>query len=261
MTTITKRVLAIALTGALLAPAISTAEAGPRHGWNDHRGGWNDHRGGWDRHQPRRHQGGHKKKKNNDVGAAVAAGIIGLAAGAILLGATNQRSYAQPAPSYYPPAPYPGRVSGTGYQPCGAPRRRRQRLAERHDALLRPARGGGQAPHHRDGGQHLRSVHPQRQRDHPQLAVQPVPERRLQAAQTRGDQGLSRPVRHRSEPRQNCAVRRRLQPLQTGPIRAKPRIRRRNCEIQHHADRPHRVWENDDGPNIGSHAQRALRYG
>lgn len=117
MTTITKRVLAIALTGALLAPAISTAEAGPRHGWNDHRGGWNDHRGGWDRHQPRRHHGGHKKKKNNDVGAAVAAGIIGLAAGAILLGATNQRSYAEPAPSYYPPAPYPGRVSGTGYQP------------------------------------------------------------------------------------------------------------------------------------------------
>jgi len=109
MTTITKRVLAIALTGALLAPTLSTAEAGPRHGWNNHRGGAHHH-------QPRRHHGGHKKKRD-DVGAAVAAGIIGLAAGAILLGATSQPSYAAPAPDYYPPAPYPGRVSGTGYQP------------------------------------------------------------------------------------------------------------------------------------------------
>ncbi|MBD1547482.1 BA14K family protein [Roseibium aggregatum] len=109
MTTISKRVLAIALTGALLVPAMTTAEAGPR-------GGWDNHRGGWNHHEPRRHHDG-RRKKNNDVGAAVAAGIIGLAAGAILLGATSQPRYAEPAPNYYPPAPYPGRVSGYGYQP------------------------------------------------------------------------------------------------------------------------------------------------
>ncbi|WP_417669974.1 BA14K family protein [Roseibium sp.] len=114
----TSRVLAVALAGALLAPTFSAAEAGPRDGWRGHHGGHGHHRP----HRP--HHGHHKKKnKNGDVGAAVAAGIIGLAAGAILLGATSRPSYAAPAPSYYPPAPTPGRVHGPGpsygygYQP------------------------------------------------------------------------------------------------------------------------------------------------
>lgn len=104
----TKRIIAIALSGAMLLPAISMAEAGPRDGWRDHRGGG-------DHHRPNRGGHGHKKH-NNDLGAAVAAGVIGLAAGAILLGATSQRSYAAPAPAYYPPAPARGPVYG-GYQP------------------------------------------------------------------------------------------------------------------------------------------------
>jgi len=113
-----KRLVAAALTGALLLPTVATAEAGPRHGWND-RGGkhYNHHR---KHHKHHRKHGKHRRHKNNDnLGAAVAAGVIGLAAGAILLGATSQPSYAGPPPTnYYPPAPYPGRVHGhVGYQP------------------------------------------------------------------------------------------------------------------------------------------------
>lgn len=112
-----KRLVAAALTGVLLLPTVATAEAGPRHGWND-RGGHH--------HKHHRKHNNHRRHKNNDnLGAAVAAGVIGLAAGAILLGATSQPSYAGPPPvnnyppaNYYPPAPYPGRVQGpVGYQP------------------------------------------------------------------------------------------------------------------------------------------------
>jgi hypothetical protein len=110
--TTTKRILAVALAGAMMLPAVTMAEAGPRNGWNGHHGGGHHHRQGPGRH--------HGKKKNGDVGAAVAAGIIGLAAGAILLGATSRPSYAGPPPvNYYPPAPGPGRVheAGYGFQP------------------------------------------------------------------------------------------------------------------------------------------------
>lgn len=115
MQTLGKRFMAAALSGALLLPAITTAEAGHRNGWRGQQ------------HHHQHHRPHHKRKKNNDnVGAAVAAGIIGLAAGAILLGATSRPSYAgpPPGPAYpprgpaYPPAPYPGHVSGPiGYQP------------------------------------------------------------------------------------------------------------------------------------------------
>ncbi len=111
MTTATKRILAVIMAGALLAPGITAAEAGPKHGWRGHHGGHGHHRP----HRPGRHH----HKKHNHAGAAVAAGIIGLAAGAILLGATSRPSYAAPPPpprNYYPPAPYPGRVvHGPGY--------------------------------------------------------------------------------------------------------------------------------------------------
>jgi len=110
---VSKRLVAAALTGALLLPTVATAEAGPRHGWRE---GGNSHHYG---HGHRKHGKHRRHKGNNNLGAAVAAGVIGLAAGAILLGATSQPRYAAPprAP-YYPPAPYPGRVHGTlGYQP------------------------------------------------------------------------------------------------------------------------------------------------
>ncbi|GAA0774324.1 BA14K family protein [Roseibium denhamense] len=121
MQTLSKRLVAAVLTSALLLPTVSAAEAGPRDGWRNN-GGWHE------RHRPhRKHHKHHKhrkhKKNNDNIGAAVAAGVIGLAAGAILLGATSQPSRAAPPvthypPNYYPPAPYPGHVSGpVGYQP------------------------------------------------------------------------------------------------------------------------------------------------
>jgi len=96
MNAMSKRLLAAVLSGAMLLPMVASAEAGPRHGWRDH-----------DRHD--HHRPHHRKHKNNNAGAAVAAGIIGLVAGAILLGATSRPSYAgpPPGPAYYPPAPYP----------------------------------------------------------------------------------------------------------------------------------------------------------
>ncbi len=107
-----KRLIAAALTSAILLPTVATAEAGSRHGWRDYRS---------DRHHyhHRKHNRHGHHKNNGNLGAAVAAGVIGLAAGAILLGATSQPSYAGPPPAnYYPRAPYPGRVSpAAGYQP------------------------------------------------------------------------------------------------------------------------------------------------
>ncbi|MBD8890602.1 BA14K family protein [Roseibium litorale] len=107
--TLSKRILTAVLSGTLLISGLNLAEAGPRHGWND------GPRHGWD-HNPRPPRYDHHRRHNNNAGAAVAAGVIGLAAGAILLGSMNQQSRAAPAPSYYPPAPYPGSVS-SGLQP------------------------------------------------------------------------------------------------------------------------------------------------
>ncbi|POF29580.1 BA14K family protein [Roseibium marinum] len=120
MNNTSKRMIAAALTGALLLPTIATAEAGPRNSWNNNRGDHNQHYGSHRKQKGHNNNQGYKKHGNNgNLGAAVAAGVIGLAAGAILLGATRQPSYAGPPPvNYYPPAPYPGRVHGTvGYQP------------------------------------------------------------------------------------------------------------------------------------------------
>lgn len=105
MKSVSKRLIAAALTGALLLPTVATAEAGPKHGWNN--------RGGHHHHGKKRH------RNNDNVGAAVAAGVIGLAAGALIAGANRQPVYAGPPPvSYHPPAPYPGQVYGpAGYQP------------------------------------------------------------------------------------------------------------------------------------------------
>ncbi|MCX2721854.1 BA14K family protein [Roseibium salinum] len=108
MTNMSKRLIAAALAGTLLLPTVVTAEAGSRHGWRDYHS---------NNHSSYRK---HKRHRNNDnVGAAVAAGVIGLAAGAILLGTTNQPRYAGPPPvNYYRPAPYPGRVhENVSYQP------------------------------------------------------------------------------------------------------------------------------------------------
>ncbi|EEQ96232.1 BA14K family protein [Brucella intermedia] len=86
-------ILAAASLAAVAAPlATASADSWGRHGWN---------RGGWDRPYYRDRHRGH--------GDAVAAGVIGLAAGALIGSALSQPqpTYVQPAPVYAPPPPPP----------------------------------------------------------------------------------------------------------------------------------------------------------
>ncbi|MFK0684063.1 BA14K family protein [Ochrobactrum sp. BD67] len=92
-------IMAAASLAAVAAPlATASADSWGRHGWD--RGGWN--RGGWDRP--------YYRERHRDHSDAVAAGVIGLAAGALLGSALSQPSqptYVQPAPVYAPPPPPP----------------------------------------------------------------------------------------------------------------------------------------------------------
>ncbi|HHV68664.1 BA14K family protein [Brucella intermedia] len=86
-------ILAAASLAAVAAPlATASADSWGRHGWD---------RGGWDRPYYRDRHRGH--------GDAVAAGVIGLAAGALIGSALSQPqpTYVQPAPVYAPPPPPP----------------------------------------------------------------------------------------------------------------------------------------------------------
>ncbi|MXN63487.1 BA14K family protein [Stappia sp. GBMRC 2046] len=92
--TFATKALAAVLAGAIVLPSVTTsAEAGHRHGWRNNHGHHHNHR-------PR-----HGRRHDNDAGAAVAAGVIGLAAGAILGSALSQpREYIDPPrPVYAPP--------------------------------------------------------------------------------------------------------------------------------------------------------------
>ena len=119
MKPIGKTILAATLSIAMVMPTVSSAEAGPRHGRGYEHGGPYF---GPDYHMHRKHHRKHRrherKRKNDNVGAAVAAGIIGLAAGAILLNATRPSYAAPPINPGYAPAPPRGTVYGqVGYQP------------------------------------------------------------------------------------------------------------------------------------------------
>lgn len=126
MNTLTKRILTAALSASLLAPLATGAQAG---GWGDRHGGWGHGRGfergydrgydrGWeDRNRVERGRHEERGRKRNNTDAALAAGVIGLAAGAILLGTmSGGASASTPPPAYYPPAhapiPAPGPVYG-----------------------------------------------------------------------------------------------------------------------------------------------------
>ncbi|KAB2685365.1 MULTISPECIES: BA14K family protein [Brucella/Ochrobactrum group] len=87
-------ILAAASLAAVAAPlATASADSWGRPGWD---------RGGWDRP--------YYRERHRDHSDAVAAGVIGLAAGALLGSALSQPSqptYVQPAPVYAPPPPPP----------------------------------------------------------------------------------------------------------------------------------------------------------
>jgi len=92
-------ILAVASIAAVSAPlAAASADSWGRRGWDG--GGWN--RGGWDRPY-------YRHRDRDRTGDAVAAGVIGLAAGALLGSALSQPqpTYVQPAPVYAPPPPPP----------------------------------------------------------------------------------------------------------------------------------------------------------
>lgn len=101
-------ILGFAAMAAVAAP-ISTASADSwrgNGGWNNGRhGGWHGGRNDWNRPRPN-----YDRPRKRDRSDAIAAGVIGLAAGAIIAGALSQPStptYAPPPPPrvYYPPQP------------------------------------------------------------------------------------------------------------------------------------------------------------
>jgi hypothetical protein len=102
------RTLALAVAGAMLLPAVSVAQAddGGRHWRND--GG---HHKSFRHH---RHRGG--KHRGNDVGAALAIGVIGLAAGAIIGGALSSPR-PEPEIVYDPRYPHHYGNGGRYYDP------------------------------------------------------------------------------------------------------------------------------------------------
>lgn len=96
---VTSSCLALVLSTALVLPTLTSAEAGGgRKHWRQHGGNHQAHRP----HRPRHH---YKKKNNNDVGAAVAAGVIGLAAAAVIGSALSAPEPIDPDPVYVPPRP------------------------------------------------------------------------------------------------------------------------------------------------------------
>lgn len=112
-------ILSIAAASAVAAP-ISTASADSwrgNGGWNNGRhNGWHGNRPDWNRPPPNRGPKWDRPRKR-DNGNAIAAGVIGLAAGAIIAGALSQPS----SPSYAPPPPrvyYPPQPAYNAYPPA-----------------------------------------------------------------------------------------------------------------------------------------------
>lgn len=105
-----KKIISVVLAGVLalgtLGAGTVTASADPH--WRGHHGGkhWSGHHRGrhWDRgrrHWNRGHRGRHYNRRHHDNGAAIGAGIAGLAIGAIVGGAlANDRYYERPVPIY-----------------------------------------------------------------------------------------------------------------------------------------------------------------
>jgi Ni/Co efflux regulator RcnB len=93
---------AIVATSFLVTPIAAQAQSGARSDGSfqvaDHRGGWRGHNRDWRRHHHNRHRGWrggprYYHRDNNNWGGAAAAGIIGLAAGAMIANSANQPRY------------------------------------------------------------------------------------------------------------------------------------------------------------------------
>ena len=106
---LSSRLLAAALIGAFVLPTVvaTSAEAKDRrHGWHNRHDNWQG------RHHRRNNNWRHRRDRDNgsDVGAAIALGVIGLAAGAAIASSTSQPDYIDP--------PYDPRYApGYGYVP------------------------------------------------------------------------------------------------------------------------------------------------
>lgn len=108
--------IAILATAAIATVAVPLSTASADH----RRGGWNGHHGGW-YDGPRRPYYKYRDYRRDRTGDAIAAGVLGLAAGAIIGGALSQPRYNEaprviydPNTNYYPAAPQ--------YRPVTAPR-------------------------------------------------------------------------------------------------------------------------------------------
>jgi Ni/Co efflux regulator RcnB len=93
---------AIVATSFLATPIAAQAQSGVRADGSfqvaDHRGGWRGHNRDWRRHHNNRHHGWrggsrYYYRDNDNWGGAAAAGIIGLAAGAMIANSANQPRY------------------------------------------------------------------------------------------------------------------------------------------------------------------------
>ena len=115
LTHTSKTLLVAALSAALVVPTITTADAGQgRKHWN--KGGGHHHV-----HKPRHRHGKHhhrRHRKNNDLGAALAIGVIGLAAGAMLGSALSAPQPIHPDPVYVPRYPRGYGPAYPVYQPA-----------------------------------------------------------------------------------------------------------------------------------------------
>ncbi|NBN63348.1 BA14K family protein [Microvirga tunisiensis] len=119
MTRFKRSAVALALTASMLVPVAGPALAGDGWGERGGRHGWSND---WDDDYRHRPYNPDRKRKSDNTDAAIAAGIIGLAAGAILFGAMSDSSTsAPPPPAYYPPAPAPVYGGGYGGQVYGSP--------------------------------------------------------------------------------------------------------------------------------------------
>ncbi|OKL45417.1 BA14K family protein [Pseudovibrio exalbescens] len=109
---ISGRILSIALAGSLMIPTFANAQAGQYQRTiykTTHQeeiiqvrgGGHRKHRRHGRKHVHHHH---HYKKKGISGGEAVAIGVLGLAAGALIAGAAKP-SYVAPPPAYHPPQP------------------------------------------------------------------------------------------------------------------------------------------------------------